>query len=137
MCIRDSYKGFVANIGYEKLGANAVAGRSFQTPMATLHKFNGWADLFLTTPANGLQDVYGGVTYKFEHVKALPGLNAVVTYHQFDSDVGGVDFGHEWDASMGFKAARGVTLLAKYADYSARGFGTDTRKFWLQMEFAY
>jgi hypothetical protein len=27
-----------------------------QTPMATLHKFDGWADLFLTTPANGLGD---------------------------------------------------------------------------------
>jgi hypothetical protein len=131
------YKGLAVSVGYEKLGANAAAGRSFQTPMATLHKFNGWADLFLTTPASGLQDIYGGVTYKFEHVKALPGLNAAVTYHQFDSDIGSVNYGHEWDASMGLKLTRGVNLLAKYADYTARGFSVDTRKFWLQLEFAY
>ena len=132
-----AYKGFAANVGYEELGASAHVGRSFQTPMATLHKFNGWADLFLTTPANGLQDVYGGVSYAFAKGKALPGLNAAVTYHQFDSAVGSVNFGHEWDASVGLKLARGVNLLAKYADYTARGLGTNTSKFWLQVEFAY
>ena len=132
-----AYKGFAATVGFEQLGANAVTGRSFQTPMATLHKFNGWADLFLTTPANGLQDVYGGVTYAFAKGKALPGLNAAVTYHQFDSHIGSVSFGHEWDASVGLKLARGVNLLAKYADYTARGFGVNTRKAWLQVEFAY
>src|ERR1035438_4740700 len=30
----------------------------FQTPLATLHAFNGWDDVFLTTPADGLQDIY-------------------------------------------------------------------------------
>lgn len=122
------------NAGYEKLGSDA--GRSVQTPMATLHKFDGWADLFLTTPANGLQDYYGGVRYKFPKVKALPGLNAAVTYHRFESDVGSVHFGDEWDASLGFKLRR-FNVLAKYASYDADRFGTDTKKFWLQLEFAY
>jgi len=27
-----------------------------------------------------------------------------------------------------------VGLLAKFADYSASGFGSDIRKFWLQLE---
>ena len=31
---------------------------ALQTPLATLHKFNGWADLFLTTPNAGLEDAY-------------------------------------------------------------------------------
>ncbi len=44
-------KGFTLTGGYEKLGAASTPGKSFQTPLATLHKFNGWADLFLTTPA--------------------------------------------------------------------------------------
>jgi hypothetical protein len=132
-----AFKGLGATVGYEKLGANAAAGRSFQTPMATLHKFNGWADLFLTTPTAGLQDIYGGITYKFDGVKALPGLNAAVTYHQFDSAIGGVDFGHEWNASAGFKVTRGTNLLVKYADYKAKGFGVNTSKLWLQVEFAF
>jgi hypothetical protein len=120
--------------GYEKLGGNGA--RSFQTPMATLHKFNGWADLFLTTPAAGLEDWYGGVTIKFPKIKALPGLNAGVTYHRFESDVGSVHYGDEWDASLGFKLGR-VGLLAKYADYNAAGLGTDTRKLWFQAEIAF
>ncbi len=120
--------------GYEKLGSDN--GRGLQTPMATLFKFNGWADVFLTTPGTGLQDIYGGVAYKFDGVKALPGLNAGVTYHRFDSDVGGIDYGDEWDAQLGFSVGR-VALLARYANYRAKGFGVDTEKVWLQAEFAF
>ena len=50
--------------GYEVLGAdNGVALTSFQTPLATLHKFQGWADKFLVTPPNGLRDAYGSIGY--------------------------------------------------------------------------
>jgi hypothetical protein len=125
--------GFTMAAGWEKLGSDN--GRSVQTPMATLHKFNGWADLFLTTPANGLEDSYASVSRKFEKVKLLPGLNATVAYHQFDSDVGNIEYGTEWDASLGFKIRR-ISFLAKFADYDARDFGVDTRKFWLQAEWA-
>ena len=121
--------------GWEKKGSNN--GRAVQTPMATLHKFDGWADLFLVTPATGLEDLYAGATYKFDKVKAVSGLNAAVTYHQFRSDVGDIKFGTEWDASLGFKLGR-VSLLAKYADFNAKTLGfVDTRKFWLQAEIAF
>jgi hypothetical protein len=112
-----------------------------QTPMATLHKFNGWADVFLTTPNKGLQDVYVGAAYKFDGIKALPGLNAAVTWHSYDSDVASLDYGDEWNASIGFKIDK-VALLAKYASYKRHGtqdFATDvdTEKFWLQAELAF
>lgn len=129
-----AYKALGVNVGYEKLGGNGT--RAFQTPMATLHKFNGWADLFLTTPVAGLQDVYAGATYKFDKVKALPGLNAAVTWHKYNSDLGGISYGHEWNAQLGFRLSK-VNLLAKYAAYSARGFGVNTKKFWLQAELAF
>jgi hypothetical protein len=129
-----TFADFGVVVGYELLGSDD--GRSVQTPMATLHKFNGWADVFLATPATGLEDLYGGVTWKASGVRFLPGLNAAVTYHEFDSDAGGIDYGSEWDASLGFKLGR-VALLAKYGDYNARGFGVDTRKLWLQAEIAY
>lgn len=120
--------------GYEKLGADN--GRAVQTPMATLHKFQGWADLFLSTPATGIEDWYLGASYKFAGVKALPGLNAAVTFHRFESDTGSLHYGDEWNASIGFKLARAAVLL-KYANYNAAAFGADTRKFWLQLELAY
>ncbi|MBC2664056.1 alginate export family protein [Novosphingobium flavum] len=133
-------KALTVTAGYELLGGDAKAGKSFQTPMATLHKFNGFADLFLTTPQTaaygGLQDLYGGIAYKFDGVKALPGLNAAVTYHQFDSDYGNLRYGTEWNATLGFKVKR-YLVSAKYANYQAQGFGVDTKKLWLQIDFAY
>ncbi|WP_336980807.1 alginate export family protein [Altererythrobacter fulvus] len=127
-------KGFALKAGYEELGSDGGVA-SFQTPLATLHAFNGWADLFLTTPAAGLRDYSIGASYKFAKVKALPGLNAAVTWHSFESDFGGADYGSEWDASLGFKLGK-VGLLAKYASYHADGFGADTDKLWLQASFA-
>jgi len=126
--------GFVLTGGWELLGSDD--GQAVQTPLATLHKFNGWADVFLTTPSAGLQDAYGGIAYTFAGVNALPGLNAAVMFHQFDSDVGDVEYGTEWNASVGLKLGR-VGLLAKYANYNAAGFGVDTEKVWLQAEIAY
>jgi len=100
-----------------------------------LHAFNGWADLFLTTPARGLRDYYGGVSKTFA-VPALPGLKFDLIYHEFDSDFGGIEYGSEWDTSLGFKLGP-VGLLAKYATYDASGFAVDTEKFWLQAELAF
>ena len=123
--------GFTATAGYEELGSDGGVA-AFQTPLATLHAFNGWADLFTTTPANGLRDYYVGIGRSIG-VPFLPGLKADLTYHQFDSDFGGLDYGSEWDASLGFKLGP-VGLLAKYANYDAEGFAVDTEKFWLQAE---
>jgi hypothetical protein len=130
--------GFGITGGWELLGTDdsIPGGRAVQTPMATLHKFNGWADVFLFTPNGGLEDAYVTLGRKFDGIKALPGLNASVTFHQFDSDLGDVEYGTEWDAALGFKLGR-ASILAKYADYDAKGFGVNTRKIWLQAEVAY
>lgn len=134
-----SYAGFTLTGGWEKLGSDAVAGgrRAVQMPLATLHKFNGWADLFLVTPDNGLQDAYVGLAYKFPKGKGLPGMTAQVTWHQFDSDFGDVEYGQEWNAQVGFKIGP-VGMLAKYAQfYSANPTLADTRKIWLQAEYSF
>jgi hypothetical protein len=134
-----TYAGFTLTGGWEKLGSDAtVAGRrSLQTPLATLHKFNGWADLFLVTPDNGLQDAYVGLAYKFPKVKALPGLNAAVSWHQYDSDFGNVEYGTEWNAQAGFRVGP-VALLAKYAEFrTASAAFVNTRKIWLQAEYSF
>ena len=128
------FSGFTLTAGYEELGSDHGVA-AFQTPLATLHAFNGWADLFLTTPANGLRDYYAGIARIFA-VPFLPGLKADVTYHEFDSDFGALEYGSEWDASLGFKAGP-VNLLAKYANFDSAGFAADTEKFWLQAEIGF
>ncbi len=133
--------GFKLTAGYEVLGAdNGVALTSFQTPLATLHKFNGTADKFLVTPANGLRDLYFGAGYA-PKVKALPGLNASITWHQFKSDRLSQNYGTEWNAQIGWKIGKKVNFLAKFADYQSKGAAdfagdADTRKFWAQFDFA-
>jgi hypothetical protein len=117
--------------GWERLGSDN--GFAVQTPMATLHKFNGFADLFLTTPAAGLDDFYIGLSNPLP----LPGgLRAEVTWHQFDSAAGNIEYGEEWDVTLSTKVGA-VAVLAKYADYDAVDFGADTRKLWLQAEVAF
>jgi len=128
--------GFKLTAGYEKLGSDNGIG--FSTPMATLHKFNGFADVFLNTPAAGIQDYYAGLAYAFPNVKAIPGLNASVTWHRFDSDVGGIDYGSEWDATLGFKLGN-FPFLIKYANYDADSYPAsgDVEKLWVQSGFAF
>jgi hypothetical protein len=132
-----SLAGFGVTAGYEVLGVKR--GGSFQTPLATLHKFNGWADKFLVTPANGLRDLYVTVGRKMPVVAMLPGLNGSVTWHRFDSDRLGRAYGDEWDAQIGFRL-RGTGVLLKYAAYDRAGAAdfagdADTDKFWLQLEW--
>jgi len=120
----------VFKAGFERLGAGD--GRAFQTPLATLHAFNGWADKFATTPINGLEDRYvsaqGGFTV------AGKAATWQVMGHDFQSDRG-ADYGTEWNASLALTLRPGLVALAKLADYQSDGFARDTRKLWLQLEW--
>lgn len=121
----------VFKAGFERLGAGD--GRAFQTPLATLHAFNGWADKFATTPINGLEDRYvsaqGGFTV------AGKAATWQVMGHDFQSDRG-ADYGTEWDASLALTLRPGLVALAKVADFHSDGFARDTTKLWLQLEWA-
>ena len=124
-------------LGYEVLGADdGRALTSIQTPLATLHKFQGWADKFLTTPPNGLRDLYASGGYGWKKVAGFDAINAAVVYHRFDSDRLDSNYGSEWDAMVSAKRGR-WTATAKLADYRAKSFARDTRKIWLMLEWAY
>jgi len=58
----------------------------FATPLATLHQFEGWADKFLTTPANGIKDLYGRLGWNGSKLLGLDSLSAAVVYHHFDAE---------------------------------------------------
>ncbi len=124
-------------LGHERLCADdGVPFTSFQTPLATLHKFQGWADKFLTTPPNGVRDWYGSAGYGWKKAAGLDAINATIVYHRFNSDRLDLHYGNEWDALISAKKGR-WTATAKLAAYNADDFASDTRKFWLQLEWAY
>lgn len=112
-------------LGYEKLGADSQ-GRVI-TPLATLHKFQGFADQFLNTPLSGLQDRYAGAG------TTLAGIKLQLTYHRFDSDKQAIRYGHEWDASAAYAVNAHLKLLLKMARYRAKHHGSDTDKLWLMV----
>jgi len=127
--------------GYEVLGTdsndNAAGSVGFRTPLATLHAFNGWADVFLATPAQGLRDLYG-----FAQVNLPLQVPLRAIYHKYDADSGGADFGQEINLQATRKFGKYWTALVKYAYYDGKeAFGAaattqfDLHKFWAQVEF--
>lgn len=122
--------------GYEVLGADkGVALTSFQTPLATLHKFNGWADKFLATPPNGLRDAYAAIGYTRPHLGPFENLGLTAAYHDYRSDRLGQHYGGEVNLQLSARIKR-YALTLKYADYDARAFATDTRKVWASVEWS-
>lgn len=113
-------------LGYELLEGNGA--KSFQTPLATLHAFNGWADLFLSTPAAGLEDVYLGAG------TALYGVKLDAIYHDYRADQGNARYGSEWNLQATRAIAKNYLVGLKYASYNAKTFSVDTDKFWLWAE---
>jgi hypothetical protein len=109
--------------GYESLGSDNGVG--FTTPLATLHKFQGFADKFLGTPALGIEDTYITVS------GAISGVKLSATMHDFSTDIGGADLGSELDLVAKYKINKHMSVLAKYASYDADTHQTDTDKFWL------
>jgi len=55
-------------------------------------------------------------------------------YHRFDSDRLSLHEGNELDLLASAKFGHAV-VSARYADYRADKFATDTHKFWLQLDW--
>jgi hypothetical protein len=126
-------KSFV-RLDYDRLGSNAgVYG--FQTPLGTNHLFQGWADLFLTTPAQGIRDVYVSAGTTAWDVQFL------AEAHDFRSDFGSIHYGSEFDigASRAFTKQLTGKLELAYFQESDRLAGTarkpDTTKIWVTLVY--
>lgn len=121
---------FDVGVGWEVLTGDANnPGEAFRTPFATLHAFNGWADIFLTTPGAGLDDRY----LKFKATQG--GAIAQLRYHEFEAEDGGADFGDELDLRVGYEFTKRLRGDLYYARYNGNSGIADTDKFWLMMSF--
>lgn len=132
-----SYRGLTAKVGYESLGGDGSDG--FQTPFATLHAFQGWADVFLTTPADGIEDIYASLSYAFDidGLEVLDGLKVTGVYHHFEAEDSGTDYGSEWDFEISKKLFDRFTLAVTYANYRRDQFAADIERFWVTASFKY
>lgn len=132
--------GFLAGAQYEVLsGANASGTETaFSTPYATLHAHNGYADMFLTTPTDGLEDLNFTLGYKSKELGALK-----ATYHDFSSDVGSTDYANELDVvySRAVPGVNNLTGTLKYVNFDAdanNGIGLiDMTKFVAMLDYKF
>ncbi|WP_026326093.1 hypothetical protein [Sphingomonas sp. Mn802worker] len=126
----------VATFGYEVLGASdGRALTSVQTPYGAVFGFQGWADKFTTTPADGVRDVYAGLGARWPTLGRARNVELSAFAHHYNSDRLVRSYGDEVNL-LASASVGGVTWSARYADYLADRFGTDTQKFWLTAEWA-
>lgn len=110
--------------GHHTLGSDD--GRhAFRAPLATLHKWQGWTDKFLVTPAQGVRDTWVSTT------KKVLGFTITGVYHDFRAVDGGDRYGSELGASMVYSPMDKMTVQAKAARYFADEWASDTTKIWL------
>ncbi len=122
---------------------NGRVARAFQTPLGTNHAFQGWADRFLVTPADGIEDLFVTLNLK------VMGANFSAMWHRFSANNDGYDFGNEWDLVLEKPIANNFLIGAKYAYYDASdnalnqarnsisGQAFDLEKVWAYVQFKF
>jgi hypothetical protein len=107
---------------------------AFQTPIGSTHTFQGWADLFTTTPREGIIDEFAtlGLTVK--------SVSLYAERHRFQSDTKGINFGRELDVRVSYAATQSLSARLEVANYTAGNpvaGKPDTRKTWLTVLYNY
>ncbi len=135
--------------GYHYISGQDGSDRPFDTLFSTAHKFNGWADVFLSTNGgklkNGLQDFFVDVG-----ATLFWGVKMKAVYHYFDTaeDYNNFDdqYGDEIDLLMVKKINKNFKVLLKYAHYNEKNDsasytnvvgGHDEDVFWARIMFNY
>jgi hypothetical protein len=122
---------YAAGIGFELLGTDN--NFPFRTPLGSLHEFNGWADVFLLTPTQGLRDTYGKISARLPWWE----IGVLGSYHTFSTDTG-LSLGSEIDLQATYQFNESLGATVKFADFSSdSGMVDDVMKFWLQLELKY
>jgi hypothetical protein len=133
-----TFRQYSLGAGYELLEGDGIKG--FATPLATLHRFQGWADKFLATPVNGLADTYLTAGFTSKGFGPFDTLGITASWHDYESDIASIDYGSELNLQLSAKFRR-FTGTLKLADYDAAATTPlavrDTRKLWAQLDYVW
>lgn len=138
------FKSWFVRFDHETLSSNK-SQYGFQTPFATNHLFQGWADAFLITPGQGIKDYF--VTFGGKPVESITLLGE---YHVIKSDEDFTTFGggtgdlwgkeldlsvmYTWNKNLGFKAEY---ANFKEDDRAAIARKPDLEKIWLTVMYTF
>ncbi len=132
--VTGTFSRYSLGAGLEVLEGDGVKG--FTTPLATLHKFQGWTDKFLATPPQGIEDRYLNAGVTFKNVATLETVALVASYHTYEAERISMDYGDEINVQLLAKLGKFSGIL-KYGDYRADELLTDTKKYWVQFEYVW
>ena len=118
------YGAWSLRLDHEKLSSNG-GKYAFQTPLGTNHLFQGWADVFLATPRQGMQDTFLTLAGSIQKAKLY------AEYHVFHSDKDfetlgsttvnrrfGDKYGTEFDVSVLYPFTDKITGKIEYANFN-------------------
>jgi hypothetical protein len=114
-----AYGAWSLRLDHEKLSSND-GKYAFQTPLGTNHLFQGWADVFLTTPRQGMEDTFISIVGTIAKAKLL------AEYHVFKSDERyqslngkfGDKYGTELDLSVSYSFSKELLGKVEYARFN-------------------
>lgn len=122
-------------VARERLDGDGARG--FQTPLATLHAFQGWADVFLNTPARGLTDSSATAAYTWAEPPLGHRWLLSASWREFRDADGNLDFGSEFDAAAQITIDDHWAFEAKMAAFEGGGFFADRNKVWFALEYRF
>ncbi len=144
--ISTKYNNFIIGAAYESFGDGIGQSHGFTTPLATLHKWQGFADVFLGYSAGdmhwGLNDAYVKVGY------ADPTYGTLMAfYHDFSAkENDGVysdNAGSEIDLVYTYEYSKDLSFMAKAAFFSGDSDSvigaarTDKDVFWVMVDYKF
>jgi len=131
--------GWQFRLNHEKMsGTDSNSVKPFQTTFGTNHLFAGWNDLFLSTPATGIEDTFISAVGKFK------GAKIKAAYHIIDADnknaVGDDEYGTELDLGVYYKFKPNLIGSLEYATFNQKDKSLgkpDTDKTWVTMIYKF
>jgi len=122
--------------------ATEYLGKGFVTPLSTVHKFGGFADVFigerlgLTAEDRGLTDIHTGIATK------CGDMTFKSTIHGFFDDSMNKFYGWEVDAVAIKPITEDIKALAKFAQYfgddsGVNGYDNDVTQFSVELNYSF
>jgi len=117
-------------LGLEHLDAG------FQTPLATVHAFNGFADAFI---AQRIAGTHGGITnvYLSHSLPIFWGMKWTNTLHAFGDNNISTDLGWEFDSVLVKKFDDNFTAIAKLAHFETEGPLPTATRFSMELNYTF
>lgn len=102
---------------------------AFQTPLATAHPFQGWTDLFTTTPKQGMVDQFVSFGSNMGAWTAYTEWHHMQADHRFQTPTGlGNHYGNEWDWSLAYQWTPALQAKLEYAHFKEGDINLASRK---------